>query len=116
MFLDKDGGLQLQPQIKLGNLALLLAYGGDYEMDDRETFSMQGQCQACASFPPLLPAFIWKVQCKPALGPKKPSHTGMPVCILRQYWLWTLDDGDGQTPGETAKRMCHRCELHMFVH
>lgn len=52
---------------------LFLAYGADYEMDARETFFMQEQCKACASFLSSLPAFIWKVQSKPALGPKKPS-------------------------------------------
>lgn len=94
MSLDKDGGLLLQLQIGLGNLALFLVYGGDYEMDDRETFSMQGQCQAYASFPPSLPAFIWKIQCKPALG-KKPSHMRVAACTLSStgcgLWMVEMD-------------------------
>lgn len=71
MSLDKDGGLLLQLQIGLGNLALFLVYGGDYEMDDRETFSMQGQCQAYASFPPSLPAFIWKIRVQASPWPQE---------------------------------------------
>lgn len=58
MFLYKDGGLLLQLQIRLGNLALFLACGGDYEMDDRHSQCKGRQCQACAFFPPFLSAFI----------------------------------------------------------
>lgn len=71
----------------------------------RETFFMQGQSKACASFLSLLPAFIWKVQSKPALGPKKPSLR-VAACIISGtgcdlgWWRWTNTKGELQ--GECA--------------
>lgn len=74
---------------------------------------MQGQCQACASFPPFLPAFMQEVQCKPALGPKKPSHVGVAVCILSRTgcgpWMMEMDKHQVRLQRECATDVIFMC-------